>query len=213
MPGVCVVRLCQQVQYYCSCLLPCRQRASASWQGMMHRVCAQLRKQDLKANKAQILHGDTIRSELYRQAERQIRCVTFLSVSVSPFCLSIYIFFCDTSEAKQFFFPPAAGFISVREHKRQSWQRWLLLSVLRAPPPRLLWASPQRIQIRKPAHPPRLHPDSRSTNLACCSSQQQNTLGSRAPTRCRLSSSRPLESYGGRDEMYSTWGAATLYLR
>lgn len=39
MLGVCAGRLCQQVQYYYSCLLPCRQKASANRQRVMHMVC------------------------------------------------------------------------------------------------------------------------------------------------------------------------------
>lgn len=92
--GICAVRLCQQVKYYCSCLLLCRQKAAANTHGMMHRVCAQLKEQDLAANKAQILQKETTRTELYRQPQWAL-C---LNICLSIFLLSVnlYLYFCDT---------------------------------------------------------------------------------------------------------------------
>lgn len=95
-------------------------------------------------------------------------------MSVSLFCLSIYISFCDTPcfEAKQFFLS-SAGFLSVREQKQQQWKRWLWLCVLRAFFFPLLWGSPQWIHIQKPPHPLDSILTHTTLSSACCSSQRK----------------------------------------
>lgn len=108
--GICAVRLCQQVKYYCSCLLLCRQKAAANTHGMMHRVCAQLKEQDLTANKAQRLQKETTRTELYRQPQWSLCLSEYLPIYISALSIHLYLFLWYSSVAKYFsLFSPLLG--------------------------------------------------------------------------------------------------------
>lgn len=89
---VCAARLCQQVQYYCSCLLLCKRRTAAIKQAVMHGVCAQLKEQDLKANK-------------YKSIREIIYLCIYPSINLNVcFYKSVSLCFCYSSEAKHWTF-------------------------------------------------------------------------------------------------------------
>lgn len=105
---VCAARLCQQVQYYCTCLLLCKRRTAAIKQAVMHRVCAQLKEQDLKANK-------------YKSIREIIYLSIYPSINLNVcFYKSVSLCFCYSSEAKHLtFFLSSTPFCERMEQQQQ----------------------------------------------------------------------------------------------